>query len=370
MSDRENWYYRQQVTWGEMRQADDHSEDADRYIVSDHDIQGVQPHRLFTTAQDPAGPNLNVQVSGGIAYDDLGRRLDHYGQTTLVDCAPYLPVGAGNTRGLSIAVRFKRTDSDPRVDGNGIPLDYLSEEDVEFQVYAGAEVPIAPPTPIVYPGVAPNEIQIAEVTVVFGQVSILNGDIEYGEVYLDSLSGRRQPQDVGGPRRYRIARSGSPFVFAGGMGHPSMSLGISDFDFPPAIYTSTANRNGNTANGTPVHIRYPLPKLPIDGVIKRIYVSGYQELAIDVRAALVVSVGGVSGPVAGAWSTGLGAPGAFVIDQTFYVPVQYQVTPFVPSQYHVVVECSNWRIAPPPARGDVIYEVVVEYEGHYLWPGG
>lgn len=174
MADRRDFYFRQKVSEAELDDAFSDLETADRAITSDLDFVGIA--RGLAVAQQ-ATPNLTVQVSGGVAYDQLGQRLsvpapqnvncavDEAGLNTAV-------VTPGSSRILSIFLEFDRILSDPRVDGNGATVFFERTESFRFNVVAGAEAVSPAPPPL-----RGDQILLADITLTYGQASILDANI-------------------------------------------------------------------------------------------------------------------------------------------------------------------------------------------------
>ena len=137
-----DFYFEQLVTQADMDEVFDFAEAADQRLQSDNDyvgiVQGLEVNEAFPTA------NLTVDIPTGVAYDQSGQRCFVSGAQNLdlsVDSnsVPTAVAGAGNEKWLSIFIAFDRALSDPRVDGNGVPLQYRREESFQFIVDQAAE---------------------------------------------------------------------------------------------------------------------------------------------------------------------------------------------------------------------------------------
>jgi len=353
MSDRVEPYYRQNVTEDEVEQWHDQLEAADRNIVEDTDLWGIQDDFPFVVTENGV-PDFLVKVIDGRAYEEDGKRLAHSG-TTLVDCAvdfvaaPTAVLNPGNENGLSIYVKFVRVASDPRVDGDGNPLNYLQEEGVEFEVRQSGEAA----APATYPGTVGGQIKIAEITLTFGLAAILNANIS-------TANGQ-----FGGPRRYKTDTLCVPHVFVPCAGQSSTTAGVSDFESVPASSVGTVGRS-NVAHGTASMMRYGLTRLQGGGIITRVRVKGTQDGPDpggggDVVVTLYEAVDGAGVfPAGGPWATGLGAPGgAFTIDQVVAVPIDNL------KEYWIEVECANLV----GAVGDVILSARAWHTARIILPG-
>lgn len=175
MSNRRDFYFRQKVTEAELDDAFNELEQAERYLASDMGLVGVA---IGMVVAQRASPNLTVQVSGpGVVYDQTGQRIA-IPSTQNVNCA--VDEGAintavitpGNSRILSLFVEFNRTLSDPRVDGNSVTVYFVRAEGYTFNVVAGTE-DVAPSAP----ALRSDQILLADITLIYGQTTIVTGDI-------------------------------------------------------------------------------------------------------------------------------------------------------------------------------------------------
>jgi hypothetical protein len=163
MSDRKDWFFQQVVTEGELDNAFDDLEDADRDLVkdlglaaldSDSDHGGIMDGLAVSVASGVA-----VDVTQGVGYDDQGRRVGTNGalavdisQTgstgvggggTPTGGSSTAP-GGGNKRWVSVFIVFDRDPQDPRIDGTGTNIDFEQVESFRFDVTQGA--PAVTPT--------------------------------------------------------------------------------------------------------------------------------------------------------------------------------------------------------------------------------
>ncbi len=139
---RYDFYFEQLVTQADMDDAFDFAELADQRSLADNGYvgiaQGLEVVEAFPT------PNLTVDIDVGVAYDQTGQRcgitvaqnLDLSVDSSAVSTAV---AGGGNEKWLAVFIAFDRTLSDPRVDGNGVPLQYLRSESFQFIVDQSAE---------------------------------------------------------------------------------------------------------------------------------------------------------------------------------------------------------------------------------------
>ena len=139
---RQDFYFEQLVTQADLDTAFDFAEQADQRALTDNGYVGVVGG-LEVVEASPT-PNITVTVNSGVAYDQLGQRCFVPVPTTLnlaVDSNAVSTAVAnpGNEKWLSVFIEFDRALSDPRVDGNGVPLLYLRAESFQFVVDQGAE---------------------------------------------------------------------------------------------------------------------------------------------------------------------------------------------------------------------------------------
>lgn len=138
---RQDFYFEQLVTQADMDSAFDSAELADQRIVQDNGLTGVLSGLVVS---QEATPDLTVDISAGVAYDGDGQRiavgsaqnLDLSVDSNAVSTAVATP---GNEKWLSVFIAFDRALSDPRIDGNGSPLQYIRAESFQFIVDQGAE---------------------------------------------------------------------------------------------------------------------------------------------------------------------------------------------------------------------------------------
>ncbi len=175
MSDRLNFYFKQLVGETDLDTAFTQLENADRNFATDHGLVGVT---FGLDVAEQSVPNLTVRVSGpGAAYDQLGQRCAIPSTQTVNVAQDSNAVSTtvstpGNSRVVSVFIKFKRLQSDLRTDGNGDPLYYSQSESFDLIVAAGAEA--VSPTP---PALRSDAILLADITRVYGGTTVVNGDI-------------------------------------------------------------------------------------------------------------------------------------------------------------------------------------------------
>lgn len=177
MSDRKDFYYRQKVTEAELDGAFDALEVADRNVVGDLGFVGIASG--LAAVQHSPSPNLGVDVAAGTAYDPAGQRIrvpsvqavsiatDNGGVSTAV-------ATPGNAKVVAVFLRFTRSLSDPRIDGNSNTVYFLRDESFGFWVKQGVE---ATDGAEVAPGLESDKVLICDVKLVNGQTSVVTGDI-------------------------------------------------------------------------------------------------------------------------------------------------------------------------------------------------
>lgn len=172
--DRSDFFFKQKVTEGEVDAAFQYAEDADIRGMVDLGFLGAIAG-LVVSPHIPLG--LSVDVSGGVARSPLGERIyvPSTQQLTLstdwqnVSTAVNLP---GNSKIVSIFVKFSRALQNPRTDGNGNNVYYDRLESFRWYVKQGAEAALPVP-----PALEPDGILLADVSLVNGQVQIVQADI-------------------------------------------------------------------------------------------------------------------------------------------------------------------------------------------------
>lgn len=184
MANRRFGYLDQLLTHEEYDDSNAQLEAADRSIAADLGFLGVV---AGLSVVQKGSPTLHVDVSSGTAYDQLGQRIRVPG-TQDVNCAldkdgvSTAVTQAGYTKIVSIFVKFRRSASDPRLDGNNATVYWVNDESFELQVIGGTEV-LSPAVPTA-PALLADGILLADITLSYGQTQILTANI--------NLTGRRQ----------------------------------------------------------------------------------------------------------------------------------------------------------------------------------
>ena len=178
MAERRDYYFRQKVTEAELDAGFEGLEQADFDFCTDHGLVGIVAGLGVAEA---SVPDLTVDVQGpGAAYSKAGERIQ-FSSTQNVDMsvddgALSTAVAApGNARIVSLFLTFDRLLSDPRIDGNSLTVFFVRGESFAFSVVAGAEATSGTEVP---PALDSGKILVGDITLIFGQTTILNADID------------------------------------------------------------------------------------------------------------------------------------------------------------------------------------------------
>lgn len=178
MADRTRFYFQQLVEDTELNLAFDQLEAADRVIISDFGWSGFLTGGL---AAERVPTVLGLRVAGPtVGYDSQGRRVASAANidvdlTLSENGIPTAVSGPGKERWVSVFLRFKRVESDPRPDGNAQQVYWLQEEGFEVVVRQGAE---ANTGLAVRPSLVAGELLVCDVLRSHGQSSISNAAID------------------------------------------------------------------------------------------------------------------------------------------------------------------------------------------------
>ncbi len=177
MASRKDFFFRQKVTEAELDAAFAYMEQADWNQNVDQSLVGILTG--LTVAERGAGANLTVDIAAGRGYTKLGERilvgaLQNFDVSVDKDAVSTAVAGGGNSKILSVFVKFKRSTLDPRTDGNNNTVYFDQPETFEFKLIQSAEA--GAPTP---PAVQPDWILLADITRAFGQATIVNANISH-----------------------------------------------------------------------------------------------------------------------------------------------------------------------------------------------
>jgi hypothetical protein len=279
--DRRDFYFKQAVSEIELNGAFDAVEQAIWNFIVDMGLAGIASG--LVGSQSSPTPNLNVLVSGpGYAFDQAGERIFvpavqtvNVGQDS--NLVPTSVAGAGNEKWVSVFIKFARTLSDPRVDGNSLTIEFQAAESFSFVVVQGAEATLNSAT---RPTKDPTMLLLFDVHRTFGQAAIVNADIDQGS----SLTSRRDDTFVlaqtpialrAGNMQTSIAamlqalnnhvlgsagehpdtaissasRSGSPFALSSGSVGDQLTALLSDINATAATYASASALRASTVTG-------------------------------------------------------------------------------------------------------------------------
>lgn len=186
--DRHNWYYRfkPDVQWLEDFIED--IENADRNMLLALTVErGVSSG--FVVTENDAGQDFSVDITAGVAYDPVGRRVYSSGAINLPFDEDYLgnPISAGSagqSRVVSIYAHYSLVDDAGTavVDGNGDTAYTESNEEVEFRLVQGTAATTGTEVPAADPG--NNGVLLANVTITNGDTTIANADIDEDVKYI------------------------------------------------------------------------------------------------------------------------------------------------------------------------------------------
>jgi hypothetical protein len=198
--DKYDWRFKQSVTEAEMDQAFDWVEEAQQNFFVDLESDGVFNGMLVT---ETSPTTLSVDVSFGVGYDDIGRRvLLASGDTVDVSAdsngLPTEPSGGSNERWVSLFIRFVRDEQTPLLDGSDPPQLIYTQlfESAEFVVRMGIEAPVGTAP---RPSLVANEILLCDIYRLPGQAVILDANIDVTRRQTVSFfSADRVPVDTSG----------------------------------------------------------------------------------------------------------------------------------------------------------------------------
>lgn len=203
--DRLGWRYLQLVAEDEMVLADAQSEAADRALYADQQST-LAPGGINSglAASQSSVVALTVDVTQGTAHDQSGQRmrvpntqtigvaLDHLGATTAVTTS-------GNSKILSVYLKFARNNYSPIPDGNSVTVNWRSDESFSFVVYQGAEGVTPAASALLSDG-----ILICDITRAYGASTVVNADISVAR------------------RQWQFAVAGSPRAIARGTAYDAV----------------------------------------------------------------------------------------------------------------------------------------------------
>lgn len=178
MSDRKDSFFLQLVDEAFFDACFDDLEAADRALAVDMDFIGIVSGVVAT--QHSPTPDLTIDVTAGVSYDQAGRRCEITSNVDGFDCSvdengtSTAVSTPGNERWLSVQLRFDRTLTDPQVDGNGTTVYVDQDESYELAVVMAGEYALGTNTK---PALPTDGRLVCDIKLINAQTQILNADI-------------------------------------------------------------------------------------------------------------------------------------------------------------------------------------------------
>lgn len=149
MAGRVNYYFRQKVTEAELDLGFTLLETAERNAMLDMGQVGILAGGVVS--EKSGGANLSVDITAAVGRDKLGQRVAFVSTQNLSmekdeNLAVTAVAGVGNSKVISVFLKFKRTLTDARTDGNSQTVYFREDEDFELVIRQGSEAP-APAAP-------------------------------------------------------------------------------------------------------------------------------------------------------------------------------------------------------------------------------
>ncbi len=143
-----NWYFKQKVTKTELANGFTEVRGYTKDFIADHLTDGFLA--VPTLTEHSPSPDftvdVNIPLSGAIiAYNNQGQtiRIPGSQNVDLTDAGlsggPVTLPGAGNQKYVLVLVGYSQSESDPRTDGDGLPVNYVLEDSFVFSIIQGAE---------------------------------------------------------------------------------------------------------------------------------------------------------------------------------------------------------------------------------------
>lgn len=158
-----DWYFGQLVSEGQMDQAFDNAQQADRDVVSDFGFIGITDGLIGT----PGTGAKEIDITAGTAYDNSGRRI-RVAAPQLADLsvdsdgAPITNPAAGNILWTAVFAKFDLALSNVQVDGTGTEVLFNIDESFELIVrQAPEDIPSSATRPIGNP----DEVKLFDVKI-------------------------------------------------------------------------------------------------------------------------------------------------------------------------------------------------------------
>lgn len=194
------YYFGQLVTEDELNEGFDWLQDADHdqfddlalggICIPSYDVAGAPPTPPGLTSppswtpRENAPPDWEMIIDTGFAHDPDGKRVAVVPPTNVLhDCEKdYLgifnAVAVGKERWISIFLKHKILDLDPRTDDHGATVYFEQDESYEFQVHQGPEetAPATTKPPKISDGILLCDVIITNAT---GSAGIQNADRDF-----------------------------------------------------------------------------------------------------------------------------------------------------------------------------------------------
>lgn len=171
---RSNFYFEQEVTQAEMDQAFDDVADEFAARVVEPGTWGVL---VGLEVEQQTVPDLTVHVNEGQGYDENGLRIVHDASGgSDIDLTSYVPATPGDDVYVRIYAEHDTVESDPRVDGAAVPLNYRIADSYALSVVAGT--PGAAPLPMsAKPAHPSGKVCLATILLSQGMTQITTSEI-------------------------------------------------------------------------------------------------------------------------------------------------------------------------------------------------
>jgi len=165
------YWFKQIIGQADLNALQDRIEGGDHNIAMD--IMG--PGIVSGLSCVPNNPqNFSVQILNGIAYDNYGQRINIPGNQT-TDCSANQVTTAGQECWISLVATFARNNYNSIQDGNGVTLNYNSDEFYTLSILAGA---LANTGSATRPVIPVGNVLLGDVHLYAGQTGIGSADID------------------------------------------------------------------------------------------------------------------------------------------------------------------------------------------------
>jgi hypothetical protein len=181
--DRKNFYWKQKVTWENLRDAFNDVESALADFLAGFQYAGIT---LGAETLQQVSPNLTVRVTGPAVIYDADYRHIAWDATQIVNCAldengvATAVSTVANSKWISIFAEYRTETSDPRIDGNGDTIYYVENESFRLNVVQGSQAVSNPARPLL----RADQVLIADILLIYGQTAIVTADIDTSRTQL------------------------------------------------------------------------------------------------------------------------------------------------------------------------------------------